>query len=240
MFDPKANLNMFPLNTVIPGVYEEEIIIRNENGLELYKKTTTKTEADQFFKTNGKSIPGSGLLKAFFIPIRTDNIRDFAKDLFLPSFFYISQNINDIALKTLIKVGAIFLDCITFLPRLLTTPFRLMYNFYTVKEHPLIVFVKGNPEAKEAIKDGCFEICYKYREVKVNNNGINRGPAYNEILEKTTLVFTKQQINNRKKTCNNLLQGQILVIESLPSGKKFWRIISEHNKVNSVNESDEF
>lgn len=62
------------------------------------------------------------------VPLRTQNLGDFSRDFFLPTFVNLSLKIHNTALKIIASVFAVALDILTFPVRLLTSPFRAYYN----------------------------------------------------------------------------------------------------------------
>src|SRR3990167_6644421 len=54
------------------------------------------------------------LFESLLVPVRTNNLSDFAKDFFLPTtLHYYDSGIQNIALKILVILGSLFLDIAT-------------------------------------------------------------------------------------------------------------------------------
>ncbi len=128
--------------------YYADVQIKNLEGIALYKTTFNNQKAyAQFIQDYGQSKERWPEYKFTFIPARTDTLRNFAKDLFLPRIFNIALKTNDLAVKILIRFIHLVEDLITFPVRLILSPFRLAYTYeYPEKKHPLSKLVKNLPD----------------------------------------------------------------------------------------------
>lgn len=124
--------------------YSGQIKIYNKQGDELWKQEIfSSKEAQEFMQKYGKTFQKPDWLKATILPIRTDNLKNFAEDLFLPTFVNQTLKIHNVGLRSFASIFAIVLDVMTFIPRLLTSPFKAFYDHYKKEpEHPLNSLLK--------------------------------------------------------------------------------------------------
>lgn len=141
-------------------------------------------ELNTFLNTYSASVIPAGFIQSSFIPTRTDNWRDFAIDLFCPSFVNFALTINRIALRLFVSMIAIAWDAITFLPRLATTLVRCDYNRLVPKPHPLLTLIPDNLAAKKARRDGIFIM-------DATTQRLNKDTGLKEIDKKIQLIATK-------------------------------------------------
>lgn len=149
------------------------VSIKNDQ-VELYRKNVqSPAEAQNFINTYGKSVRGYTLWRASLIPLRLDNWKDFAKDLFLPTFINFALKVNNIALKIFASPFAIAFDVLTLIPRLLLTPLRFHYNGKNKQEHPLVALIKDKPDAAESLKSGIVNLHVKMEQIDIKNDRLN-------------------------------------------------------------------
>lgn len=103
-----------------------------------------------------------GLLRALIVPVRTDTLRNFCKDFFIPTVAnYAPLKCNDIALRIILCIGAAVCDFITFPLRLITVIPRYVYNAAHPKEkHKLYQYLIGQKVQPADLAKG-----YVYLEV---------------------------------------------------------------------------
>jgi len=152
------------------------VVIENESNKErlLVKKFSSVEEYYSFIDKYGKSVSSYSLLKSTLIPLRTDNWKDFAKDIFLPTFVNHALRINNFVLRIFASIFALTLDVITFIPRVIVSPFRAIYNHKNHKnkiKHPLISLIENNPHSAESIKSGIVKLRVKFQDIKTFNEG---------------------------------------------------------------------
>lgn len=109
-------------------------------GVEILKKTFNHHEEFQtFVDTYLTSFPGYSFAIATFIPPRTNSWHAFSKDVFFPTLVNHSLKEKRVARKIFGSLAGLSLDLLTLLPRLATSPFRLLYmNSIHQTCHPLI------------------------------------------------------------------------------------------------------
>lgn len=127
-------------------------------------------EISEFINEKGQSVPESSLFKATIIPLRTDSWKDFAKDLFLPTVVNHAIKTDGIVLKVFASLFAIALDVVTFIPRLVISPFKAVYDRKHKTEHPLATLIKNKPGGAEAIKSGTVQIAIDFNETIVGES----------------------------------------------------------------------
>ncbi len=124
-------------NLEVKETYDLEV--KTASGKQVFQKRfQTKNEAKTFWKNNTKSVSGWGYLFMALTPLRTDNVKDFCKDFFLPGFVNLAHLVDGIALRIFVTCLLLPLDAITFPVRLVTTPLRAAYSHMApVYIHPL-------------------------------------------------------------------------------------------------------
>ena len=150
--------------------FRAKIEIRNSEDNNIFEKAYfSPGEVEFFFKTYAKSKPGWSMIRGAICPLRTNNPKNFSKDLFLPTFVNFALKVNNVALKLFAAIFAIAFDIITFPVRLVVTPFRVIYNHLNPeKKHPLFSLIE------DADKDGCnigdvVTIHYKVEDVSMSD-----------------------------------------------------------------------
>lgn len=93
---------------------------------------------------------------AAFIPVRTNNLEHFSKDLFSP-MVSLALKIEDTAAKFFAVIGAVILDILLLPVRLLTTPIRLL-TANKKEDHSLYKFLKAKNIADNILKADTIKI----------------------------------------------------------------------------------
>jgi len=91
------------------------------------------------------------LLSALFFPVRTNNIKNFAKDFLLPTTFNYPIKIQNIVVKVFAIFSSIFIDIITFPIRLITCIPRKISNEQQQQQHLLLNYLKQQNVDKKLI-----------------------------------------------------------------------------------------
>lgn len=174
-----------PVN-LTPG-FRANIQIQDAQNQTLFEKDVNSSdEVKEFVNKYGKSKEGWGLFHSTVMPLRTDNFKDFAIDLFLPTFVHFAQKINNFAQKLFASVCAIAFDLLTFPVRLLTAPFRIHYNYkHPEEEHPMMQLI---PATKESV----VTLCTKEENVEIDL--IRRGNGVIEQNAKRTAISEKIRV----------------------------------------------
>ncbi len=186
--------------------FQANIQIKDKEGTVLYQKPCSSSEeVKNFISKNGKSKSGWSLIVGAFIPIRTQNLQNFSKDFFLPTFVNFCLKINNKALKIFASIFAIALDVFTAPIRLLTTPFRIYYNYqHPEAEHPIINLIKGNDQSKKAMEDNFVNLCYEIQNVQIS---ISSGPD--------------EKGNTFQNASKSMIKGVMqIALKSIPGGIK--------------------
>lgn len=188
------------MNIVLNPGFSGFISVENLKGKEVFKQNVSSLEdMGHFFQTYGKSTPGYPILKASFIPTRTDNIQDLVKDLFLPTFINHALKVHSLIGRIFASIAAIALDIATFVPRFFIAPLKA-YSDYTNKDkHPLVNLLKSHSGASQAIKDDVLKIKVAVQAVKISQDPI--------LKTKTAKEFTMNGY-------------QLVVVKALPGIKK--------------------
>jgi hypothetical protein len=109
-----------------------ELLIKNFNSAEEFQAVMDLCD-------NKRRI---GLLESLIVPIRTDNLNNFCKDLFLPGLFNEALKTEDVALKIFLCILMPIFDIITLPIRLITVIPRYIYNAMHPKEaHPFYQYL---------------------------------------------------------------------------------------------------
>jgi hypothetical protein len=103
-----------------------------------WDKSLTKDEFDEV-KNLCSSRCNIYVIPASFIPVRTDNAKNFCKDVFLPTFFNQALKVRSAAAKCFAILFSLILDIATLPIRLLTAGPWILINRKVCKkeEHPL-------------------------------------------------------------------------------------------------------
>lgn len=115
------------------------ISVENAQGDAIFAKPIkTIGEANEFLERYGNSLEQWTPFRATLVPMRTDTVEHFFNDLCLPNFLRVSGKINGFIDEFL----NLIVDLVTLPVRLLTAPFRIIYNKCTTREkHPLVDLV---------------------------------------------------------------------------------------------------
>lgn len=108
----------------------------------LLSREYSADEASEFHRIEGALVGVDivTIFKALLVGVRTGNLNDFAKDLFLPTYLNYAITIDESVLKIFASIAAIAFDLL-FLPvRLFMCPFRIIRN----ATHPLRVHLIVN------------------------------------------------------------------------------------------------
>jgi hypothetical protein len=134
------------------------------------------------------SKPRIGWFKALLIPVRTDSLKKFCKDFFLPGFFNHALKTHDFALKVFQCLLMPIFDLITLPIRLITVIPRYLYNAKQPKQaHLFYRFLINNGVPANALDDN-----HVYVEVARMGGPVDvMGKKYKEhfVLQGKTLNF---------------------------------------------------
>lgn len=149
--------------------FQANIQIKDKRGAILWQKPlASKEEVKDFIKQNSTSKPGWSSLLDIVTPLRTQNLKDFSKDLLLPTFVNYSLKINNLALKIIASIFAVALDVVTLPLRLMTTPYRIYYNYKNPEaEHPLTQLMNEN-QAQKKIDEDVVRLCYEVQNIQMD------------------------------------------------------------------------
>ncbi len=173
-----------------PG-FSGHISVQTNDGTELFRKEiASEKEGEDFVNQYGQSIRGSGLLKALFVPLHTDN----CADLFSPAFTHLALQVDNCALRLLASVFAIALDAITLVPRLIVALFKTDAPI----THPLKTLLPNTPLVNAALLEGKLKIVVHRESFEITSLS---PPSSRKSVEDTfTLVHTRQLPQTATKT----------------------------------------
>lgn len=198
--------------------YTANIQIKDKEGCVLYQQPcSSEEELKAFIHSYGKSKNGWSFIQTAMIPLRTQNLKDFSKDFFLPTFVNFALKINNLALKIIASIFTIILDIATAPLRLLTTPFRIYYNRKRPEsEHPLINLIKSNPQSQKALKTNFVDLCYESNNVRIVKDDTDLPENFYERASKITIkgtikVALKVMTGERKKQFNEEEESAIYI-----------------------------
>jgi hypothetical protein len=117
-----------------------DIEVKDSKGNVLYKQdAVTKEVAENFLKQYGQSTNGYGMAASFFVPLKLS-----VADCLFPTLFNFALKVENLALRILGGLGALFLDLLTLIPRLIIgAPYRYLHN--EEKPHPITALIKDVP-----------------------------------------------------------------------------------------------
>lgn len=129
--------------TLNPG-FRATVQIQDEKQNVLYEKSCpTDKDVQDFIKQYARSKPGWSMLRGAAIPLRTNNLKNFSTDFFIPTYAHYSSKINRRALRIFASIFALIFDGISLPIRFVATPFRVGYNVFHKEEvHPLMPLIK--------------------------------------------------------------------------------------------------
>ncbi len=128
--------------------YQANVQIKDlEDNLLFEKEISSPEEMGAFLRLNAPSKKGWSIPYGCAFPQRTQNLKDFSKDFFLPTFVNFALKVNNIAIKVIASIFAIALDIVTFPVRFFATPFRFFYNLKHPEEKHLITQLIHEPKS---------------------------------------------------------------------------------------------
>lgn len=135
--------------------YKGYVTVQDAKGRDLYRREIqSDREIEPWIEANKPSVQGWGVLKSSFVPVRVDNLADFFRDVYFPTFINHALKINNICLRILVSCVAIVWDLITLPIRSLTWPIRMYSYHYNSKPLPVEELIKTSPHFAEAKRDG--------------------------------------------------------------------------------------
>lgn len=144
---------MVQLYLQICDSFQRTLVIEEPSGKKIFEqKFDHPTAADQFIVDNCHPKHNWGICKAALIPVRT-GLKDFYKDLFLPTVVNRAFKVSNFAYRALAVIGALALDLLTFPVRPFTFAVRL-YQTRNEKPHPLHTYLLQQNVAKESLEGG--------------------------------------------------------------------------------------
>lgn len=175
-----------------PG-FIANVQIRDLDNTILYQEPChSKDKLESFFYKYGVSKEGWGLLPGLVMPLRTSSFKDFAKDLFLPTFVHYTNTIKNFALRIIASLFAFALDYFTLPLRLLATPLRFCYNmFYPEEKHPVMELIENNPDAQKALEDSVVNLTYEVHVVRVDEPPVPNDEEEMIVFQNASKVVTK-------------------------------------------------
>ncbi|MEM1282294.1 MAG: hypothetical protein AAGG81_01930 [Chlamydiota bacterium] len=164
--------------------YTGKIEVKTLNDKTIYEKTFSDgEELRQFVKTYSQSKPGYSFLRGMIYPLRTDNVEHFLEDFFFPNIVDTCKKTDNVALRIFVCFFAGTADVVTFPIRLVTAPFRAIYNHQNPdKKHPLVELLEGKGISvdEDVIALHCKEVTEKaqadqenhYKDSKIIAEGV--------------------------------------------------------------------
>lgn len=196
-----------------PGI-TRTLAVQDSAGNDLWSQSNiSQEEAKKFVQQYGKSVPGWGGLRAAFVVMRTDNLKDCAKDLFFPNLVNGALKIENGVARVFAAIAMVFIDLITMPFRLVIAPFRAIYNKCKTPEapHPLTKLLqeKISPDKRSlvdaAIKNGSLVIVTREDSVKITDDP--QDPHYENAVKTSTVnahpVTLKQAMASIKQDNTN-------------------------------------
>jgi len=126
------------------------IKVYNPNNRTMWDRNLSNEEFKQV-EEYCKSRNSVGIISATFKPVRTNNMKDFAKDFFLPTTINRAIKVQNTVGRIFAILFSLVLDTITFPIRLLTCIPRVISNSKQ-GEHPLFKYLKDQMVDKKLIE----------------------------------------------------------------------------------------
>lgn len=119
---------------------------------------------------------------ALLYPVRTNNFKNFALDLFLPATMQAALRIENVVLKVFAILAGVALDVLTLPIRLITALPRAIYN-HVQPDSPLTEMLKRFDAPREIISSGRVKI-----EIRMDTNIPDAAERYEEVIFTTSLI----------------------------------------------------
>jgi hypothetical protein len=117
-----------------------------------YQDISSPAEAIDFTGLYGESVPPHDWIRATLIPTRTDDLKSFAKDLFLPTFVNQAMKVQELSRWIFAAFFSLIIDLLTLLPRLCAAPIKVFYDHYSEQPpHPLNTLLNGHASQFEVV-----------------------------------------------------------------------------------------
>lgn len=129
-------------------------------------KQQLSIENFQKIKGNLKGRGTVAILPAALIPVRTNNLENFAKDFFLPTTINHAIKVNNTVLKIFAILVSLVLDTITFPIRLLTCIPRIISNA-AHKKDPLLKYLIGQGVGKNVLASSHILVKISWEETSI-------------------------------------------------------------------------
>lgn len=183
----------------------------------LFSKSFNSREDFQAVLNHCKNRKTIGFFEASVITVRTNNLNNFCKDFFLPSFFNYTLKIKDIGERVLITTIGSCLDICGFPIRVLTIAPRVIYNLQNSKQdHPLYKYLVSNGVPLRAL-----EVDHIYLEQEYHDD--RREEVFGHTLNFIQVHQNDGQIvKSHKYSTNEDIKANIDGLISLVSKSNEW------------------
>lgn len=127
------------------------VFVKNPNNDAVWSKMVDDETYDRVKESLTKGQPTVHFVKAAFYPVRTNTLKNFATDLFLPTTLNVAIRVERAAYRAFAMIGAILFDFLTLSIRLVTAIPRLISNRNPkiTPLHQLLLDQKVNKEVLE-------------------------------------------------------------------------------------------
>ncbi|MBA3604248.1 MAG: hypothetical protein H0W50_11585 [Parachlamydiaceae bacterium] len=141
--------------------------------------------------------------------MRTQNLKDFSKDLFLPTFFNFALKVNIAAQKVFASIFAIALDVLTFPIRFFATPYCLYLNWRHPEIHSLTHLI-GQYPGPDVVN-----LVYEVQNVQVADSYTENGDTFQNATKaaiKGVMSVALKRIPGGIKSCTSETEENISYI----------------------------
>jgi hypothetical protein len=136
--------------------------------------------------------PGCFVLYGLAVPIRTNNLKNLATDLFLPTTLNYAVKLEMTILKVLAIVASLFIDLLTLPIRCLTLIPRIITNYFK-ENNPMYQYLSNAGMDKDLLNEDFVKVQFetsssngKSKSTKINNIAFVEMPGYDHVLSLST------------------------------------------------------
>lgn len=123
---------------------------------------------------------------AILYPVRTNNLKNFALDLFLPATIQVASRVDNMKLKIFAVIASLLLDTLTLPIRLVTAVPRVIYNS-SQPDSPITSYLKEHGAPQQVFYSGRVRVGLE-KDYYSDQAGFRRQRNHQYIFFKTNLI----------------------------------------------------
>lgn len=214
-----------------PG-FKAEVLLREKGNLLFQKEFSSREEFESFIGEFEKEHKAQNeeqqqsFLKRLIMPLRTQDLRSFAGDLFCPNLLTSIVNADHIALR----LFSLIVDIATCPIRLVASPFRIHYNNRNPKtENPVKKLLQKEGKVPE-FKGNIVKLCYKVSDIAIRDLSENK----NQPENKTPSTSNEKSEEVKYQRANETIQVGSMEVAVGKRGLLGGTKCESHTKVTSI------